>query len=495
MDKEITIIGSGMGGLASGIYARLNGYRATIFEQHALPGGQCASWKRKGYTLDGCIHHLMGCEPGSRLYTLWEELGVMPRELAATKECVSVASPEGRMFLDYYDTEALEQHLKDLSPRDASTIEQYARAIPRFARYDLMGEAMMGTRTGLLKMLPGLLGLAKWFRPNMEQFAGRFRDPFLRRAFPLLEYSIKDMPFFMHLAKHAYGYRGGIEWPVGASIGLARSMEKRFLELGGEVHYRSGVERVLTEGGKATGVILEDGSEHRSDIVISNADGRKTIIGMLGGRFINESIRKFCRPPLDDETPWAVHVFLGVARDLSDEPSALVQLLEEPVTIAGHMTDSLEMQMYGFDPTIAPQGKGVIKVELVSSYSKWKELYSDKKRYDWEKERVAEQVIDVLESTHFPGIRGQIEVVDVPTMMTWERFMGGSYGFMTGPAKKFSPMDMFFGKGYSTLPGLSNFYLVGTWATATGALFANARSGRRAIQAACESEGKSFVSR
>ncbi len=53
---------------------------------------------------------------------------------------------------------------------------------------------------------------------------------------------------------------------------------------------------------------------------------------------------------------------------------------------------------------------------------------------------MAEQVIDLLETTRFPGIKSQVEVADVPTMMTGERYMGGSHGFMAGPAKKFNPM-------------------------------------------------------
>lgn len=98
MEKSIIIAGAGMGGLAAGVYGRLNGYHTTIFEQHSVPGGQCASWKRHGYTFDGCIHHLFGTDPSSKLYTLWRELGAMPRELARTSECVSVASPDGKLF-------------------------------------------------------------------------------------------------------------------------------------------------------------------------------------------------------------------------------------------------------------------------------------------------------------------------------------------------------------------------------------------------------------
>ena len=75
-DNSIIIIGAGFAGLAAGIYARLNGYEATIFEMHNLPGGLCTSWKRKGYTFDCCIHWLVGSSPQSGMHDMWEETGV-----------------------------------------------------------------------------------------------------------------------------------------------------------------------------------------------------------------------------------------------------------------------------------------------------------------------------------------------------------------------------------------------------------------------------------
>ena len=77
-------------------------------------------------------------------------------------------------------------------------------------------------------------------------------------------------------------------------------------------------------------------------------------------------------------------------------------LFDDPVTIANHKNESLEMQIYGFDKTLAPTGKGVIKVELVSGYTYWKELYADKSRYEAEKQKIVAQVTDILEK-RFPG--------------------------------------------------------------------------------------------
>jgi hypothetical protein len=45
----------------------------------------------------------------------------------------------------------------------------------------------------------------------------------------------------------------------------------------------------------------------------------------------------------------------------------------------------------------------------------------------------------------------------------------------------------------TTLPRLSSFYLVGTWATSVGALFSNAMSGRTDIKSICKRDGKRFT--
>lgn len=491
MSRSIIIIGAGMGGLAAGIYGQLNGFKTRIFEMNTVPGGQCASWKRSGYTFDGCIHHLFGCAPSSRIHELWEEIGAMPRDLVKVAECTSVLSEDGRLFRDYYDLGQLEGHLLELAPADAKAIRKYIRGIKSFTKGDPVGALMVGSTAEKLKALPSVLRRFRWFRPTMAKFGESFKDPFLRKAFPLLIYSNPDISLSIHLLRHAYGIQDALQWPVGGALSFALSIADRYKSLGGEIQYRSRVAKILTEDGKAVGVRLEDNEEHRADVVISNADGRKTIMDMLEGRFVDGKVLKACEEPAD-ETNWSAHVFLGVKRDLSAEPSSMIMLLPEPVEIAGHACEHLEMQIYGFDRTMAPEGKGVIKVELVSKYSYWKALAEDRRRYDEEKARIGARVVDILER-RFPGIKEQMEVVDVPTQLTWERYMGGTHGFANMPSKKASIWSGLSGSGgFQTLPRLQGFYFVGVWASMAGSLFGNALSGKRAIRAICRRAGKRF---
>jgi phytoene dehydrogenase-like protein len=489
--KSIVIIGAGMGGLSAGCFGQINGYQTQIFEQHTMPGGQCTSWKRQGYTFDVCFHHVFGCSPNSKIYQLWQELGVMPRELVRTEDCTSVLSSDGKLFIDYYDLNKLEEQLLKLSPADAKPIKDYINAIKVFSGKDMMGEMIMGSLGSFLGTLLSRPTAFKYFTLTMKKFAQRFSDPFLKKAFPLLVYSAPDTSMFLHLIRHAYGLNGVIQWPVSGAGELARSMEKHYLALGGTVHYRSKVEKILVENDKAVGIKLTDGTEHLADYVISNGDGRKTIMDLLEGKYLDEKTRIYCKEPAD-ETNWGVHVFLGVNRDLSKEPSSLIMLLDEPAVIANHKNESIEMQIYGFDKTMAPPGKGTIKVELISGWSYWKQLYADKPKYEAEKQKIAQQVIDIIEK-RFPGIKNQIEVIDVTTLMTMERYLNGTHGWLNFPNKKFSFGGSVGAKGgQSTLPGLSNFYFAGAWATMLGALFGNARSGRNAIQDICKKDKKKF---
>ena len=94
--RSIVIIGAGIAGLSAGCYAQRNGYTTRIFETQRTPGGWCTGWKRKGYTVDGCLHHLAGMRETSPIYRIYSDLGIFP-ELPFIKRdhLVQVEDAEG----------------------------------------------------------------------------------------------------------------------------------------------------------------------------------------------------------------------------------------------------------------------------------------------------------------------------------------------------------------------------------------------------------------
>ena len=135
---------------------------------------------------------------------------------------------------------------------------------------------------------------------------------------------------------------------------------------------------------------------------------------------------------------------------------------QQPVTIAGEARHRLYVEPFGFDPSLAPPGKSALKVVMATSYAYWEELQRTPERYHEEKQRIAETVIGLLE-VRFPGLRQQIEVVDVATPMTTLRFTGNGHGYRSPVTAMVRAL--FTGRRLSqTLPGLGNFYMVGQWA-------------------------------
>lgn len=487
--KSIIVIGAGIGGLSAGCYAQMNGYAARIYEMHGAPGGQCTAWTKGGYTFDGCIHNLAGTAESSRLHAMWEELGVFPnRKAYAYPELVQVERPDGPPLTLHTDLSHLEAHLIALSPLDDGPIDAFIQAARQAAKLDLLGLAAASARERALALASSPM-LLWWGTVTMEQFARRFRDPFLRWAFPKLIYDWPGTPMILLLNMLGRTSRGDYGWIVGGSAIFAQTIAHRFHQLGGELHFRKRVRSIIVDNGRAAGVRFTDGSEERADIVISNANGYATIFDMLDGRFTNSGIRSYYSRP-EDRIEMGIHVSLGVARDLSREPHAIVLPLRAPIEIAGEMRDRLYVECFGFDPTLAPHGKSPLKVVFGTSFGYWQELDRDHARYAAEKDKIAATVIAALEP-RFPGIKRQVEVIDVATPMTMLRFTGIGHGYKMPPARMMS--ELFFGRHLSeTLPGLSNFYMVGQWAGAPGVPTV-AAMGRSVIRDLCRRDGRSFV--
>ena len=477
--RSVVIIGAGIGGLAAGCTAQESGLDARILEMHRLPGGLCTSWTRSSYTFDGSIHHLAGCRPGTPLYRMWEELGAMPTDVLFPEDLTQVETPDGRRFTVYTDLDRLEDHMLDLFPEDRRRIRSYVGAARRLARYDLL-ETSVRHPIGLVRYLPAAPQMVGWGRFTMAQAAERFRDPFLRRAFPTIQYDWPDIPVLIHLNMLAQCARRNYGFPAGGSLPFAQSIERRFRELGGTIEYGRQVERILVEGDRAIGVRLTDGTTVEADAVISNAFAPTTLFRMLEGVEIPKGVQaRFAKP--SPEALMGIQVSLGVARDLTDEPHALVLLFDDPVQVGDQTLDRIPVELYGFDGTLAPPGKGVIKVLLNTSYTYWERLAENRARYDQAKEQLGRDVIEALES-RFPGLAAQVEVTDVATPLTTERFTGNGLSY-TSESGDSSLASMLLGRPL-TLSTVRNLWLVGQSSGGAG-IPGCAAQGRHAVRALC----------
>jgi phytoene dehydrogenase-like protein len=494
LDKSLIIIGGGIAGLAAGCYGRMNGYRTSIFEMHSIAGGVCTGWKRKGYTIDGAMNTLMGTKPGSSFYRFWEELGAAKKwRVHNHDQYILLEDEDGKIFTMYSDIDRLEQHMIEIAPEDNAVIREVCKAARDAKRIGMPLDKPpelfnVIDYIKMIKMLPTLRMMQKWGRITSAEYNERFKNPFMRKVFGIRP-DFLEMPALNILMQLAWMEDKDGGYVIGGALALISYIKQRYLDLGGEFHFKAKVEKILVENDKAVGIKLEDGTEHRGDIVISAADGHTTIFDMLEGRYINDTIRGYYeRLPLRKPL---VYIGLGVARTFDDIPSSTEGLtfpLDEPLVIAGEVHDSLGVQIFNFDPTLAPKGKTVIRVYFTTDYDYWEKLYQDKKQYKAEKENIADKVISALDK-RFSGLASQVEMRDVATPMTWVRYTGnwrGAYeGWMMTPKTLMHQWK-------KTLPGLDNFYMAGQWVV-VGSIPSAIMSGRHTIQMICNKEKKKFV--
>jgi len=491
----MVIVGAGIAGLSAGIYSLMNGYRTTICEMHDIPGGLCTAWKRKGYIFDISMHMLVGSSSGP-FNRMWRELGVLEGRRFVYHNVTARIEGRGKRLDICIDPQRLEEQMRELSPDDEGLTKEFIRLLFSKSIMNLssLKPAEMFGLMDKIKMyssfLPFIGVFKKYGHLTIQEFAERFKDPFLQNAvrffidtpgWPMLRFPMIAMTGMMRSSDNA-----GV--PLGGSQKVIFDMAERYEQLGGEIRYKSRATELITLNDQAIGVRLEDGREIMADEVVWAGDGHRLIYEILGGRYLNDEIK-------DMYTNWIpvkpmVHVAIGVGQDMSREPHCVIFELDKPITIGGDEHRWMSVLHHSFDPSMAPPGKSAVEVWYATRYDYWEKLAADRTAYEAEKKRIADLSIAELDR-RWPGFKSAVEVVDVPTPATYVRYTGNWQGSPDG--WYVTPDNMGKRTLLRTLPGLSNLYMVGQWTAPFTGTVMGALSGRQLIQILCREDKKSFM--
>ena len=124
-----------------------------------------------------------------------------------------------------------------------------------------------------------------------------------------------------------------------------------------------------------------------------------------------------------------------------------------------------------------------------ADYTHWKTLRADPRRYRAEKERLADQIVAALDR-RFPGLAVAVDMRDVATPVTYERFTGNWEGCIEGWLATPKLANQHVSK---TLPGLGDFYMAGHWVEPGGGVPPAALSGRNVVQLICHKDRETFL--
>ncbi|WP_416469278.1 NAD(P)/FAD-dependent oxidoreductase [Saccharophagus degradans] len=527
--ETMLIIGAGLGGLSTGCYAQMNGYKTHLLEMHEIPGGCCTSWEKGKFTFDWCVSWLLGSGPGNEMYDVWREIGGLDGKQIRHPEVFNiVTTASGDSVRFYSDPDKLEKHLCEISPEDTKLIKNFCKGLRQFIK--------------CLKVYPFLkpVGLMKWhekarmlasFIPHfnlirktistlMTDYSANFKSPVLQEAFNFILYekhpNFPVLPFYFQLASHAT-HSAGV--PEHGSLGLARSIEARFLKLGGKVSYNTKVEEILVENNTAVGVRLSNGEKLFADIIVSASDGYNTVMRMLKGKYLNDTYRKLyteCITKPDLVFPGYFTLFLGLEKHFAEGEYCTTYILPEDLAeqLIGIRHASINVQFRNtLYPELSPRDTSIIYLSYFCDIAPWRELAEGEEQvsrdfkgehihtlpvkrgraYQLAKKQVASLLIDFLEEK-FPGLRNAISTRDIATPLTQVRYTGNYDGSVLGwqPfVESGESLEEEVKRSGPGLPGLQNFYFSGVWAT-TGGLIRAATAGRHVMQFICKDDNKAF---
>jgi phytoene dehydrogenase-like protein len=491
MGKKVIITGAGIAGLSAGCYLQMSGFDTEIFEMHTLPGGLCTSWKKKDYTIDGCIHWLVGSNPSDPFYELWDELVDMKNiSFVDSDEYIRVEDENCKTIRVYADIDKLETEFLLKAPEDRSLILELTEAARRVSRLKLPVDKPqeLFTAGDMLKFMvnvgPSIGLLRKWSKISIGEYASRFHNPLLARTIEVM--FVPEMSALFMLMTMGWFHRKSAGYPIGGSLKFAQLIESKYRELGGKIHYGARVDEILTrEIGnehEACGIKLSNNCTHDSDLVISAADGHDTVFRMLGGKFVNETLQKTYR----DYTAFSsyIQVAIGVSRKFDPQPMTYIPLESDLVIDPLTSVDFIGFKIYHFDPTFAPEGKTVITAMLPTrNHEYWINLRrDDSHRYKAEKHRIATEVIKAID-LRLGDVEGHIEMEDVSTPATVVRYTNNWKGSFEGWI--LTP-DIALKQMKKQLPGLRKFYMAGHWVEPGGGLPSALMSGRNVAQLICK---------
>lgn len=447
-DYDAIVIGAGLGGLTTGSIISKNGFKTLVLEQSDIIGGCCSTFENQGYKFDVGASIVELIRPLEMVFEAMEKKIDDYIDLVPCDPIYSFVTPDGRKFSIPTDLEKTNAIIKKMAPEDYDSwikFEEFGMWLIQYG-LDSMICADMSTMSSALKVMakyPKVYKMLPMLVKNHEMVVKKaFTNKDLLSSVSFQSFFAGAPPYIgsgifgiIALSEHL-----GIYYPKGGMIGIPSGIMKAGQEHGLEVRTNTKVEKILLDGKTAKGVVLDDGTEITSDIVVSNVNGKVTYLKMIGPDVLPK---------------WA---FKGVSSYMNSMPCPMlyVGLDAKPNLDAHHtiVTGSVEfmndvwvkyytkglipesaMSLICWpseaDPSLAPKGHHVLNW-ICNAPAPYSPLGAN---WDHIKDWYKEQGMKELEKYVLPNAREHVTMLDVSTPLDFERRLlspeGGIYGLFS----------------------------------------------------------------
>ena len=361
---------------------------------------------------------------------------------------VDPATDKVRVFELYTQGKAFEEQLIQLFPADAAKLR-------RFFDYS---QAMFDEIYGL-KYAPGpgdilekLLKCPKVVRNRNKTFSEYLKmfgidNPEIGLMFQVFSGMCglpNDKISALLTVGVMYSLREKACRPRGRFIELPQKMEKRYRELGGQMLFKSEVEKIIVDENGVRGICLKDGSILRSRNIISTIDVKLTMENLVGLdilRTLNPGYAAKLSSVRMTTSTFTVNLGIDDAGILTDRALpcgyGVVTMGDDAYQKLFPSFENNEFKLstgcfyLGYScPPPSDREKPVLSLQAVPlPLSNWCRLRNAEPGiYLQEKEKAADMLINVMEKYVIPDLGKHIKVRDIATPATYVRYSGSPTG-------------------------------------------------------------------
>jgi len=274
---QITVIGSGFGGLAAAIRLQAQGHQVTIVEKLDKAGGRAYVFEQDGFTFDAGPTIVTAPWLIRELFELAGRRTEDYVDLVLIDPFYNIRFEDGSVFHYNADREALIRQVREFSPDD---VDGYLRFVESGREIFKAGMALIDkpfhNPMSMLKVAPDLMRLRA--DKSVARYAGEFmKDERLRQVFSFHPLLVGGNPFrasSIYALIHTLEQEWGVWFAMGGTGALVRGLVQLFEDIGGTIRYESEVAEITLQRGqkRVSGVRLANGEQISSDAVVCNGD-------------------------------------------------------------------------------------------------------------------------------------------------------------------------------------------------------------------------------
>jgi phytoene dehydrogenase-like protein len=309
---DAVVIGGGHNGLTAAAYLAKAGRRVLVLERrHVLGGAAVTEEVYPGFKYTVCSYVVSLLRPEIIRDLMLPKFGlrIVPLEASFTP------FPDGRSLCRWPDPSKTRDEIRKFSKKDADVYPEFGRAMGKLARFakpiiDSNAPDPMSMRP---KDMLQLLGFGKRFRELGEDLALlQFKLTTMSAVDFLSEWFESDQlmspmacsgiigtflgvksPGTAYVLLHHYmgeidGSSRAWGFPVGGTGAVSEAIAASARHFGVEIRTETSVAKVRIRGGKADGVILENGDEIDAKAVLSGCDPRLTFLRFVGEEHLDD---------------------------------------------------------------------------------------------------------------------------------------------------------------------------------------------------------------